>query len=308
MTFPVNAAPIVIATANDTVVCSGDSVILSGSGALTYVWNNSVINGFPFSISATNTYTVIGTDGNNCLNSDDITITVNLLPSVVAHASDSVICNGDSITLYGSGAETYIWNHSVTDQVAFVPATTLTYLVTGTDLNGCKKSDSLEVIVHSLPVVTISTPPTTVCVDAPPINLSGTPSGGTWSGSGVSGNTFTPSAADTGVILIIYSYTDANTCSASDSVNITVNPCAGIEGSLPDFQVKVYPNPNNGNFFLELSAASEIVIYNSLGAVVLSQDMKAGKNTVDLGNYADGIYMIAVIKDGNRKMARILKQ
>ena len=306
--FPVNTAPVVLATVNDSVVCSGDSVILSGSGALTYIWTNSVVDGVPFSISATDSYTVTGTDGNNCSNSDDITINVNLLPSVVAHASDAEICKGDSVTLYGSGAETYVWNHSVSDNVAFEPSATLTYMVTGTDVNGCKKSDSLEIIVHPLPVVTISTPPTTVCIDASPIILSGTPSGGTWSGSGVSGNTFTPSVADSGVHLIIYTFTDSNICSASDSVNITVNPCAGFEESLSDIRVIVYPNPNNGNFILDLYAASEIIIYNSLGAVVLSQSMPAGKNTVDLGSYPDGIYMISVIKDGNRKMMRIIKQ
>ncbi len=181
-------------------------------------------------------------------------------------------------------------------------------MVTGTDLNGCKKSDSLEIIVHLLPVVTISTPPITVCVDAAPIILSGTPSGGTWSGSGITGNTFTPSAADSGVQLIIYSYIDSNICSASDSVNITVNLCAGIEESLSDIAVKVYPNPNNGNFSLDLNASSEIIIYNLLGAVILSQNMPAGKNTVDLGSYPNGIYMITAIKDGNRKMIRLIKQ
>jgi len=306
--FPVNAAPVVLATANDSLICSGDSVILSGTGALTYIWTNGVIDGVPFGISATGSYSVTGTDGNNCSNSDDITINVNLLPSVVAHASDAEICKGDSTTLYGSGAETYIWNHSVTDNVAFVPSATLTYRVTGTDLNGCKKSDSLEIIVHLLPVVTISTPPITVCVDAAPIILSGTPSGGTWSGSGITGNTFTPSAADSGVQLIIYSYIDSNICSASDSVNITVNLCAGIEESLSDIAVKVYPNPNNGNFSLDLNASSEIIIYNLLGAVILSQNMPAGKNTVDLGSYPNGIYMITAIKDGNRKMIRLIKQ
>ena len=306
--FPVNAAPVVLATANDSLICSGDSVILSGTGALTYIWTNGVIDGVPFGISATGSYSVTGIDGSNCSNSDDITINVNLLPSVVAHASDAEICKGDSTTLYGSGAETYIWNHSVTDNVAFVPSATLTYMVTGTDLNGCKKSDSLEIIVHLLPVVTISTPPITVCVDAAPIILSGTPSGGTWSGSGITGNTFTPSAADSGVQLIIYSYIDSNICSASDSVNITVNLCAGIEESLSDIAVKVYPNPNNGNFSLDLNASSEIIIYNLLGAVILSQNMPAGKNTVDLGSYPNGIYMITAIKDGNRKMIRLIKQ
>ena len=78
------------------------------------------------------------------------------------------------------------------------------------------------VIVHPLPIVTAgSFGPT--CVTASALSLSGLPAGGTWSGSGVSGSTFTPSVAGAGTIRIYYSYTDENGCSSVDSTDIVVN-------------------------------------------------------------------------------------
>ncbi|MFN5803795.1 MAG: PKD domain-containing protein, partial [Sphingomonadales bacterium] len=51
------------------------------------------------------------------------------------------------------------------------------------------------------------------CAGASVVNLSGTPAGGTWSGSGVSGSSFDPAVA--GVYSVTYSYTDENGCSAA---------------------------------------------------------------------------------------------
>ena len=210
--------------------------------------------------------------------------------------------------LYGSGAASYLWNNGVTDSVAFLPSATLTYKVTGTDLNGCKNTDSTIVTVNLLPSVNITTATTTVCIDAATITLVASPTGGIWTGAGVTGNIFTPSTAGTGIKLLIYTYSDANSCSASDSVNITVNPCSGIDESLIENALKVFPNPNNGIFYFEINSEALVVIYNSLGEVVLSQKMSAGKNTVDLSGYSNGIYMLSFIIEGNSKTMRIIKQ
>ncbi|MBK7587759.1 MAG: hypothetical protein IPI22_05200 [Bacteroidetes bacterium] len=99
----VNALPLVVANATDSVLCLGDSVTLFGSGANTYVWNNLVIDNVIFSPIATSNYVVTGTDINGCVNTDSITVVVNALPSVTANASDTLICYGDSIFWGGIG-------------------------------------------------------------------------------------------------------------------------------------------------------------------------------------------------------------
>jgi hypothetical protein len=60
----------------DQNICNGDSVLLSGSGATIYQWDNNVLNGIAFSPQSTQTYTVTGTDNNNCSATDQVIVTV----------------------------------------------------------------------------------------------------------------------------------------------------------------------------------------------------------------------------------------
>jgi hypothetical protein len=76
-------------------------------------------------------------------------LTVNQLPVVTANADNDTICAGTNVTLTGGGAATYTWSSSVTDGVAFSPAATDTYTVTGTDGNGCQDSATVRVVVQS---------------------------------------------------------------------------------------------------------------------------------------------------------------
>lgn len=69
-------SPIINANATNTNVCSGNSVILSGSGANTYTWTGGITNGVAFVPTVSNTYSVIGTDLNGCINTNTITIFV----------------------------------------------------------------------------------------------------------------------------------------------------------------------------------------------------------------------------------------
>jgi hypothetical protein len=97
---------------SDQMVCTGDQVTLSASGALSYTWDNGVSNNTPFSAPAsTTTYTVIGTDANGCSNNDQVTVTVNQPPTVNA-GNDTAICLGGNALLNGtvSGGQAAIYN------------------------------------------------------------------------------------------------------------------------------------------------------------------------------------------------------
>jgi len=145
----------------DQTICEGDSVILSGSGALSYSWTGGVIDGAQFdptAIGAT-TYTVTGTDVNGCQDTADVIVTVNANPIVYA-GLDQIVCEGDTTTLSGSGANTYTWNGGITDNVGFAATIlgTTTYAVIGTDTAGCKDNDSVDVTVNELPTIITETP------------------------------------------------------------------------------------------------------------------------------------------------------
>lgn len=218
VTITVNPLPVVSA-GNDQQICSGTSTILTGSGAVSYVWDNAVTNGVAFTPSASATYTVTGTDANGCTGTDQVDVTLNPLPSVSA-GSDQSVCAGSTVVLTGSGASTYVWDNGVSNGVAFTPLATTTYTVTGTDANGCVASDQVLVTVNPIPTIN-GGPDVTVC-EGSTITLAAT--GGTaytWDNGVTNGVAFTPSVGTQ-----TYTVVDNNPtgCVSSDQVIVTVNP------------------------------------------------------------------------------------
>ena len=103
------------------------------------------------------------TDGFGCTDSDTNTIEIYDSPTVTANASATSLCDGDPLTLTGSGADSYSWDNGVTDGVTFVPGIGgVMYTVIGFDVNGCANIDSIYVDVHALPTVGAG-PDQTVC-------------------------------------------------------------------------------------------------------------------------------------------------
>ncbi|MFL5754462.1 MAG: S8 family serine peptidase [Bacteroidia bacterium] len=147
-TVSVYSSPTV--TANSPVICSGDVTTLNGGGALSYSWTGGVIDGVAFSPSGTQTYTVTGTDANNCANTAIATVTVNQLPLVTSSASpNDTICSGTTVSLSGSGASTYSWSGGISDGIAFSPSGTQTYTVTGSDANNCSNTAAITIEVQN---------------------------------------------------------------------------------------------------------------------------------------------------------------
>jgi hypothetical protein len=216
VTVNVNALPTVNAGADQTV-CANTAVTLSGSGATSYTWDNSVTNATAFTPASTATYTVTGTDANGCQNTDQVTVTVNALPTVNAGA-DQTVCANTAVTLSGAGATTYSWDNSVTNTTAFTPVSTATYTVTGTDANGCQNTDQVTVTVNTLPTVNAGADQT-VCANTA-VTLSG--AGATtysWDNSVTNATAFTPASTATYTV----TGTDANGCQNTDQVTVTVN-------------------------------------------------------------------------------------
>ncbi|PWL23410.1 MAG: hypothetical protein DCO96_16300, partial [Fluviicola sp. XM-24bin1] len=228
----VNPLPVVNAGPDQTV-CEGTAVTLSGSGAATYVWDNGVIDGVAFTPAVgTMTYTVSGTDANGCVNTDQVDVTVNPLP-VVNAGPDQEVCEGEQVTLNGSGAATYVWDNGVVDGVAFTLAVgTTTYTVTGTDANGCQDVDQVDVTVNPLPIVNAG-PDQTVC-EGTAVTLSGSGAATyVWYNGVIEGVAFTPAV---GTITYTVTGTDANGCQDVDQVDVTVNPLPVVSAG-PDQEV-----------------------------------------------------------------------
>ena len=140
----------------DQALCAGESTSVTATGAVNYTWNNGITDGIAFTPTATTTYTVTGTSTDGCVNTDQMDIVVNPIPTVFA-GNDVTICPGASTILTGSGASTYSWNNGVTDGVAFVPSTTIsTYTVVGTTAEGCENTDDVAVFFNPIDPVTFA--------------------------------------------------------------------------------------------------------------------------------------------------------
>ncbi len=142
-----------------------------------------------------------------------------------------------------------------------VPASTAINSYTGTitvkNANTCvsKPGTVFSVIVHSLPVVTSGGLAVNYCYDAAVQTLTGSPAGGTFSGTGITNaatGTFDPVIAGSGLKTITYSYTDANNCSGASSHSTTVltkaasvDSCKTVVISSMDANIANTFTPNN---------------------------------------------------------------
>jgi hypothetical protein len=303
VTVTVNALPNVSAGQNQTV-CAGTAVTLNGSGANSYTWNNGVSNGVAFTPAATQTYIVTGTNANGCSNTAQVTVTVNALPNVIA-GQNQTVCAGTAVTLNGSGANSYTWNNGVSNGVAFTPAATQTYTVTGTNANGCSNTAQVTVTVNALPSVSAG-PDTTVCDSDFPVTISanGNPNlSYTWSnGSNTQQTTF--SAAGTYTVTV----TDGFGCSASDDIIVINEPCSGLEEG--NFYFNLYPNPFDQVITLKSSesVSAYIEIYSAEGRLISVTHMDGQEKTIALENLARGSYTVRISTLNTQRIFTIIKQ
>jgi hypothetical protein len=261
VTVNVLTRPAITATASQTLICSGDTAILSASGASTYFWLPGLLTGSSVGVtpSVNTTYTLTGTGSNGCSNTTTVSIVVNTSPSITASASSSSLCGTDTITFNASGANSYLWMPLNTSgsNVTDTPTITTTYTVVGTDGNGCTDSQQITVQVNTIPTVVINPlVQDSFCTSSSAVTLSASPSGGVFSGPGISGSNFDPASSGLGLHTLIYNYTDQNGCTASDSEQVHVDLCTGwsiVANTSP--AMNVLPNPNNGSFNIMLQGS-----------------------------------------------------
>ncbi len=217
----VNTLPVITASASPKdSICQGGSVTLTGLGAVSYSWSNGVTNGVAFNPASSNIYEVTGIDANGCEGSTQIPIVVNNLPSISGSVNPQQVCQGSKVTLNGNGGSTYTWTGGVTNGVAFTPATSGTYTVTGTSAVGCTNTAIVGVTVNPIPVMGDSAIPSTSVCQGNSVALIGKgASSYSWSGGVVNGISFVPTTSGT------YTVTGfgANGCTSKDSITIKIN-------------------------------------------------------------------------------------
>lgn len=134
----------------------------------------------------------------------------------------------------------------------------------------CVGRDTQTVVVHPLPAVSISGLDSFYCSNSSAVSMTGVPAGGTFSGTGVFGNTFFPDMAVVEAPTVIYyEYFDSNGCAGrtqaittvhANPIPVIINPGALClnDGAIPLYSFPaggVFSGPGVSNGFLETFVA-----------------------------------------------------
>ncbi|HNW74416.1 MAG TPA: FISUMP domain-containing protein [Bacteroidales bacterium] len=223
-------------------ICSGAAALftataVNGGTSPAYQWKVNGIN-IPGATNATCSYTPANGDqiacevtssdpcvGNSPATSPPVSITVYPLPTVAAVADPSTsICSGNSVTLTGSGAAGYVWSNGVANGIPFVPASTATYTVTGSDAFGCSNTAQIVVTVNPLPNVIANASSSSVCAGSPVILTGSGAVTYVWNNGVMNGIPIIPLASQTYTV----TGTDENGCSNTAQITVVVVPAVAV--------------------------------------------------------------------------------
>ncbi|MBA2611791.1 MAG: T9SS type A sorting domain-containing protein [Bacteroidetes bacterium] len=292
-TISIIAIPAIVVSSAS--ICSGNTGTLTASGAASYTWNPGGLAGptQTFNLVNTQVFTVLGSNG-TCTNSSNGTLSVTATPTVTG-ISNSTICAGNSVNMNANGAGTYTWNPGALSgpSQTYSPAATSFYTVTGANSN-CLNTKTFTVTVTSNPTVSAVAVFSLIC----------TGQTNTLTAGGATNYTINPGAIVASSATVspttntTYTITgETNNCTNTSMITVSVSLCTGLAKTSAVSDLKVYPNPTQGQVTLNFGEtfSGQILVYNSLGQLLITQKMNAvDKSELDLSIYPKGVYLIKV--------------
>ena len=270
-----------------------------------HVWNTGALTQ-TLTVSQPGTYSVTVTDSNGCSNSASVTISTDAVPAVHL-GNDTAYCAGTPFSLVLNAqnpGSAYLWNGGTNAQTLQVThAGTYSVSVTGT--NGCTGHGSITVTEHTAPVVNLGNdmvlPQNGQVLDA---------------GSGFSAYLWQPGGQTTRQITATQpgtytvTVTDANGCTASDAITLTLDQTSVPEAGVP-VSLNVYPNPSDGLFQLTWGTdgpvSVDVISINGQRLYTHKTTATEGQNlALDLSRLAPGLYVLQVSGTAGTAVQRIV--
>ncbi len=310
-----NSSDTVVLTANPVPVVDlgpfealclppGESITLdAGNPGSTFLWNDAS-TGQTNSVYESGTYSVTVTNEFGCQASDTVTKTISVSPFVDIGPSDTIICNGMTLTLSadagGQGNVSYSWNTGSTD--ADISVTNAgQYFVVVSNNAGCTNSDTINVTVSSdLPsidaILVTNQGPYSFRFET--YNLQGAIDQHSWDfgdGTPVShalSPTHTYSAPGNYTVTLTLKTSNCGLIHYETSVHIVGLNDIIVDGAL----INIYPNPvrdiltieNKSNLTIE-----DIAVMDIRGGVIHKEKHHAALiYKLDVSEYANGLYFI----------------
>jgi hypothetical protein len=316
MTIIVNALPTAsINAGGETNLCQGDSVVINvaSDNGTVYQWQESgndinIATAVNYTATTSGSYTVVVTNSNNCSStSAATTVTVNPLTTPTFTQVDA-ICLGATLNELPTTSNNSIvgtWspvvNNTATTTYSFVPSTI--------EVPICATSTTMSITVNALPVVTLATF-NQFCDTLGLVTLSGgVPSGGVYSGTSVSNNSFNTTIGS-GTYPITYNFSDINGCNSNATQNLTVIDCSGVGFvELIEDVIVIYPNPTDNIFTIEVSESfigQTIAIFDISGRLLFNGILNETKTLINISAFATGTYYVNLLE--SNKMMKLIKQ
>jgi hypothetical protein len=290
----------------------------------TYVWDifggiitngqNTSIATVSWDVAGEGMMTLTETNEFGCTESVEYSVMVNALPAPVIDGNALVCANSQQVVYTAPQVEGdhYAWmvtggeivsgagTHEIGVNWGGNGQGMLSLMQTNTSTT-CAAGAEYNVVINS-PVVTLGND-TTICIThLLNISANGTYAGYNWS-TGSTNSSILINAQTQGVNSTEYSLTvtDENGCTGDASIMVTVDACAGINDQNSQVGINIFPNPNKGEFTLDITNAAmgkaNISIVNSAGEVVFRSSMiinqTSYRENISL-NSGSGVYFLKV--------------
>ena len=172
---------------------------------------------------------------------------------------------------------------------------------------GCSVSKKDTIAVLAKPAISFITPDK-VCEDDSAAKLSATPSGGTFTGTGVDGTSFDPATAKAGSHIITYKFTDVKGCSNTAKDTIKVVVCENsIEDALSG--ISIYPLPAQYEVTIDMKVnVSYVMISDITGKQIMNLIPQSDRIQLNLSSLANGLYWVKFITAEGTVVKQILKE
>ncbi|MDI6832879.1 MAG: T9SS type A sorting domain-containing protein [Bacteroidales bacterium] len=303
----IKLAPMLIVDAGpDRIICNGDSIAIGGSPTAsecippyTYLWNNSgslndstIANPIAFP-NITTTYTLTVTDSIGNINTDSVTITVN---NVYFFTETDTVCGGK------------LWHGNYYNLSGIYYDSLIT-------INNCDSVYKLNLFVYPLPYINLGNDTTINISDTININAGSGFNSYLWNNGSTDSLITVYGSIGQGIYTYYVNVTDTNGCSNSDTIIITITTEDGYIELNNTIKVNIYPNPVQDKLNIEINGLIDndlsIEFFDINGEKLLNKNFNNNSDviyeTIDLSNYANGVYFIIIKSNNLIKTEKIIK-
>jgi hypothetical protein len=221
----------------------------------------------------------------------------------------SLFCSGSaSMSLNYSvapvpGASIYSWTvppgwsgSSTTNSLSVISGTSGVISVAVTNSCGTSVTQTLNIIIDTIPTLNVVSSSSLICAGHTVTLTANGASSYSWNPGSFSGNpvalnpTITTNYTITGV--------SASGCSNTSTITQNVSACTGIFQQQSKNIFKIYPNPTQGNIYIEALKPCKVILTTIMGQEIFCSETQEGINILSLPAERSGIYFLK-IKDGN---------